>query len=83
MVAEGVSILERMIDPAHGDFSPEVARYFLSLDFTPEQHARGDELSGKAAEGRLTESEAMELDELLAANALLMILQSKARRLCF
>jgi hypothetical protein len=79
MVIEGVRILERMIDPGHGDFSPEVARYFLSLDFLPEQHARCDLLSGKAVDGSLSESEAAEFDELLAANALLTVLQSKAR----
>jgi hypothetical protein len=79
MVVDGVRILERMIDPAHGDFSPEVARYFLSLDFSSEQHARCDVLSSKASKGTLTESEAAEFDELLAANSLLTVLQSKAR----
>jgi hypothetical protein len=79
MVIEGVSILERMIDPEHGDFTPEVAKYFLSFDFSPEQHARYEMLSTRAAEGILSQSEAAELDELLAANALLTVLQSKAR----
>jgi len=79
MVAEGISILERMIDPDHGDFTPEVAKYFLSFDFSPEQHARYEILSGKAAEGTLSQNEAGELDELIAANAILTVLQSKAR----
>ena len=78
MVA-GVSILERIINPDSGDFTSEVAKYFLSFDFTPEQHARSEELSGKAAEGALSQEEATELDEYLAANALLSVLQSKAR----
>ncbi len=79
MVIEGVSILERMIDPGHGDFTPDVAKYFLSFDFSPEQHARYQALSAKAAEGTLSETETGELDEFIAANALLTVLQSKAR----
>ena len=79
MVRDGFSILERMIDPTHGDFTPAVAKYFLSFDFTEEEHARRDALSERAAAGTLSESEAAELDQLLAANALLTVLQSKAR----
>jgi hypothetical protein len=78
MAIAGTSILERIIDPDHGDFTPEVARYFLSLDFSPEEHARCEVLSGKATDGTLSEDEAGELDELLVANALLAVLQSKA-----
>jgi hypothetical protein len=58
---------------------PDHARYILSLDFSPEEHARYAELSAKAQSGTLTEQEQGELDEFLTANALLMILQSKAR----
>jgi len=79
MVIEGISILERMIDPARGDFTPDVAKYFLSFDFSPEQHARYEVLAAKAAQGTLSEKEAGDLDELIAANALLTVLQSKAR----
>ena len=79
MVSDGISILERMIDPGHGNFTPDVAKYFLSFDFSPEQHARYEALSGRVAQGTLSEAEARELDELIAANALLTVLQSKAR----
>jgi hypothetical protein len=79
MVIEGLSILERIIDPAHGDFTPDVAKYFLSFDFSPEQHARYEVLAAKAATGTLSETEVGELDEFIAANALLTVLQSKAR----
>jgi len=68
-----------MIDPDRGTFTPDVARYFLSLDFSPEERARCEFLSGKAAAGTLSDEEAGELDEYLAANALLAVLQSKAR----
>src|SRR5688572_10046857 len=70
---------EQMIRPEQGDFSPEHARYILSLGFTPDQHARYEELSTKVQGGGLSEEESAELDELLAANDLLTILKAKAR----
>ena len=73
------SILDRIIEPQRGGFSTEHANYVLSLDFSADEHARHDELSAKAQEGRLTPEERVELDEFLAVNAILMILQSKAR----
>ncbi len=79
MILGGLSSLERLIDPDNGNFTPEVAEYFLAIDFSPDQHALYESLSGKAAAGTLTESEAAELDELIAANAILTVLQSKAR----
>ena len=73
------AIFERIIEPQRGNFSPEHARYILSLDFPSDQHARYSELSAKAQAGTLTEQEQSDLDDFLNANALLMILQSKAR----
>jgi hypothetical protein len=79
MSIRSTQILERIIAPEQGGFSPEHARYVLSLDFSPEQRAQYVTLSQKAQDGTLTPQEEQDLDELLAANALLMILQSKAR----
>jgi len=73
------SVLESIIEPRRGTFSEELARYLLSLDFTPEQHAKADQHSEKARLGTLSEAERAELDELVYANAVLGILQSKAR----
>ena len=75
----GASIIERIIEPQKGGFSNEHARYVLSLDFSTEEQARYAELARKVQVTPLTEQEAAELDEFLAANALLTILQSKAR----
>jgi hypothetical protein len=72
-------ILEQVIQPQHGGFSPEHARYVLSLDFSSDQRSKYSELSAKAQSGKLSPREQSYLDEFLAANALLMILQSKAR----
>jgi hypothetical protein len=73
------AILERVIEPNRGDLSPDVARYFLRLDFAPEDIARYRELSGKAQEGTLTPEEQAGLDDYLGVNTLLAIMQSKAR----
>jgi hypothetical protein len=75
----GASILERIIEPQTGGFSDEHARYILSLDFSSEQQAHYAERAVKARDGHLTEQEEAELDEFVATNALLTILQSKAR----
>jgi hypothetical protein len=68
-----------MIQPHRGGFSSEHARYVLSLDFSPEEHQRFAELSAKAQDRTLDSPEQNELDDLLSVNAMLSILQSKAR----
>ena len=78
-MASGVSILDRVIEPQAGGFSNEHAQYVLSLDFSPEQQTRYAELSDKVQNGTLSEQDEAELDEFIAANALLTILQSKTR----
>lgn len=72
-------IFERIIEPHQGGFSEEHARYVLSLDFTPEEHARYAELALKAQDGSLTTDERALIDDFLSVNAVLTVLQSKAR----
>ena len=74
-----LGILERVIAPARGDFSPDLARHILSLDFPEQDHARYEELSAKVQERSLTQEETAELEEYLTVNDLLMFLQAKAR----
>jgi hypothetical protein len=78
-MVNGISVLDRLIQPHRGDLSPTHARYILAIDFTPREHARVQRLSRKAAAGTLSPKEAADLDEFLAADALLALLQSKAR----
>ena len=61
------------------DLPAEFATYLLKLDFPPEDHARYELLSKKAQQGQLTDSERADLEDLLIANDVLTILQSKAR----
>lgn len=73
------AILERLIGPQRGDFSPELARYVIGLDFQPSDHARYTDLSERAQRGGLSAEEQSELDDYLSVNDLLTILKSKAR----
>jgi hypothetical protein len=74
------AILNRLIDPATGDLSPQAARSILRLDFPDSDHARMAELSAQAQTGALTTDEREELNEYLRVADLLAVLQSKARR---
>jgi hypothetical protein len=73
------SALQRVLRPFEDDLPPDFARRLLALDFSESDHARCRELSEKAQLGLLSEQERVELDDLLTANDLLMILQTKAR----
>ena len=73
------SALERVLRPMEKDLPAELATYLLKLDFPPEDHARCEDLSYKAQRGELTETERTELEDLIVANNVLTILQSKAR----
>jgi hypothetical protein len=72
-------LMSQIIRPDDGDLSPEHAAYILKLDFPASVHERHDVLQAKAQEGTLTPEETSELDDLLAADAFLSIMQSKAR----
>jgi hypothetical protein len=78
-VSNRSTILDRIIEPWQGGFLPEHAKYILSLDFPPDEHARYAQLAAKAQEGTLTAAERGDLEEFLSVNAMLMVLQSKAR----
>lgn len=78
MLAQG-SALSRLFESMGNDLPAEVATYLLRLDFPPEDHARCELLSLKTQQGHLTESERADLEDLLMANDVLTILQSKAR----
>jgi hypothetical protein len=72
-------VLERIIQPGEATLPADVAAYLLQLDFPRRDHARYEELSNKSQEGTLNDQERTELDDLLTANDVLTILQSKAR----
>jgi hypothetical protein len=73
------AIWNRIVKPEQANFTPELARAILKLDFDPEDHRRVDELSAKARKGTLAPEERAELEEYVRVNTQLTILQSKAR----
>lgn len=73
-------ILEGLIVPEQGDLSADLARYVLAMRFSEDKAARYSVLAEKNQDGALTPGELEELDAFVAANSLLMILKSKARR---
>lgn len=78
-MATRTSILAHVIEPTQGTLAPETAKYLLSLDFPQADQSRFAVLSTKAQAGSLTEEEQNQLDEFLAVNDLLTIMQAKAR----
>ena len=73
-----LSILERVINPSHGDLTVELAKQILAFDFPPDDHERYVELSSKANEGQLSEEERRELEEYLNVDDFLMVIKAKA-----
>ena len=71
------SILDQVLS-RKGDLPPEVARFFLSLDFPAEIHARTEELSEKARQGTITPDEHQEMERYLEVNALLAMFRAHA-----
>ena len=71
-------IWERIVLPAEANLSPEVANHFLSLRFTDKEQARYKQLAEKDKVD-LTLAERSELEALVHASTVLMLLQSKAR----
>ena len=71
-------IWERVVRAQEADLPADVARYFLSLGFVEQDKARYAELAAKE-QVDLEPGERAELETLVAANTLLMLLQAKAR----
>jgi hypothetical protein len=76
----GTAMLEQLADLDPKSISPENARKFLDLAFSPLQRERVHSLSQKAREGSLTAAEEADLDEFIRVADLLAILQSRERQ---
>jgi hypothetical protein len=74
------TILERLLDAEHIDLPPEVARYFLSLDFPPAERGRIEELTAKERSGDLTPAERTELESYRHVSQMLTRVRQRARR---
>jgi hypothetical protein len=78
-MASDSTILERVIKPERAGLSPELACHILAFDFPPSDHARYQELSARASEGTLSETERAELEEYLDVNDFLTIIKAQAK----
>ena len=79
-MANIVDIFEELVQPADGNFSPELAQYVLSMKFSPRQVARYEELADRVQDDQLTAEERAELGAYVHANAILGMMKAKARR---
>jgi hypothetical protein len=77
---DSTTLFRRVIEAESGSLAPDVARYIVDLDFRPEDHARFEQLSAKAQEGKLSVEETAELDGFLHVDSLLAIMRLKAER---
>ena len=73
-----LTALERLLHPSVGDLPSGFAQQLLKLDFEPADKVCYAALSEKSQVGTLTDEERLELDDLLTANDVLIILQAKA-----
>lgn len=73
------AVFGRLIEPDHGDYSPEAAREILSLQFDDGDKERMQQLSLKAQDGTLTAHEVAEIESDRRAGYLLGVIRSKAR----
>lgn len=72
-------ILERAIDASDPEWSPAIARGFLSIKLSASDLARMNELAGKGQSGTLGVDEEIELESYRSAARLLEILKLRAR----
>lgn len=73
------AILARLFDDDRRQLTPEAARYFLSLEFSPSDRDQMESLARKARQGILTADEQAELEHYCHVGDLLALMQSKAR----
>jgi hypothetical protein len=78
MVTEA-DILNRIIDPANPNLTPEAAKALLQFGYSETDHARVAELSRKSNEGSLSPEERRELESYVFVGDVLSMLKSKAR----
>jgi hypothetical protein len=74
------TIWERIVDPRAGGLRPQVARVLLTLNFSPADRSRMDELAEKAQAGTLSAAERVEAESHNRVAHLLALLHSRARQ---
>jgi hypothetical protein len=74
------ALFARLIAAERGDLAPALARYVLTLGFSPEDKARMHDLAVRNQAGAVTAAEREDLESYVKVGHLLALLQSKARK---
>ena len=74
------AILERVLEPAGHEMTPEVARWFVELRADAALQKRVDELADKNTQGTISPEELAEYDEYLEVASVVAVLQAAARK---
>jgi len=77
--ASDAQLWSRVSRPEVAALAPEAARYFLSLDFTADDHARMHDLAVRGQDGALSSEEQASLAAYRRVAVQIDILQAKAR----
>lgn len=75
----GIAIWQRAIQRRQKRLAPEVAQALLALSLSRHDLDRADELALKRCAGRISDSDAIELDAYRMVGTTIELLQSKAR----
>ena len=75
-----IAIWERAIQPARRTLDADSARALLNLKLSKRDLDRADALAVRAAQGKLSDDEAAELESYRSVGTALEFLKSKARR---
>ena len=75
------SILTRLLDLRAANLTPAVAEFLVTIQYSGEDIARMNDLSGLAQQGALTADQQAELDSYIHVSNLLALMQSRARRM--
>ena len=75
-----IAIWERAIQPARRTLDADSARALLNLKLSKRDLDRADALALRAAQGKLSDDEAAELESYRSVGTALEFLKSKARR---
>ena len=72
-------IFARSLEVRADRLSPDVARFFLELELSPDDRDRLDELADRARRGELSEADQRDLEEYRRVGRLVELMKLKAR----
>ena len=76
----GIAMFARLIQAENGNLEPGLARYVLTLGFSPTDQDRMRSLAERNQDGLLSVQEQKELQDYVRSGHLLALLHSKARK---